>query len=167
MSLPPEITKRQDDRHGSKLGDRIRVLSSSNDGDVVASVHAIQRLLKSHGTDFHALADHIENGGLSKDDMEKIKAKVEQARLEGYAEGVKAAESKHLGTGEFRNTDGQLEWSEVALFLQRNKHRLDARHHEFVDDMASRTMYGREPTPKQHKYLHSLLYKLGGPGAII
>jgi hypothetical protein len=142
-------------------------LSSSNDGEVVNTVRAIQRLLESHGSDLHALADHLENGGLSKDDMEKIKARVEQARLEGYAEGVKAAESKHHGTGAFRNTDGQLEWTEVALFLQRNKHRLDARHHEFVDDMASRTVWGREPSPKQHQYLHSLLYKLGGPGAIV
>ena len=28
--------------------------------------------------------------------------------------------------------------------------------------MASRTVYGREPTEKQHKYLHSLFFKLGG-----
>jgi hypothetical protein len=33
---------------------------------------------------------------------------------------------------------------------------------KFVDDMASRTVYGREPNEKQHKYLHSLFYKLGG-----
>src|SRR5215831_6483409 len=64
--------------------------------------------------------------------------------------------------GAFRNTDGTLEWSEVALFCQRQKHRLPEKHHEFVDDMASRTVYGREPTPKQHQYLHSLFYKLGG-----
>ena len=35
-------------------------------------------------------------------------------------------------------------------------------HHEFIDDMASRTVYGREPTPRQHQYLHSLFFKLGG-----
>jgi hypothetical protein len=39
---------------------------------------------------------------------------------------------------------------------------LDAKHHEFVDDMASRTVWGREPTERQHKYLHSLFFKLGG-----
>jgi hypothetical protein len=166
MALPSEIIKRRDKLHGSKLGDRIRQLSSDNDGVVVAAVYAVRRLLESHGVTILALADHIENGGLSKDDMEKIKAKVEQARLEGYAEGVRAAEAKQHGTGEFRNTDGKLEWSEVALFLQREKHRLDPRHHQFVDDMASRTAWGREPTPRQHQYLHSLLLKLGGPGAI-
>jgi hypothetical protein len=32
---------------------------------------------------------------------------------------------------------------------------LEMSHGPF-DDMASRTVYGREPTPNQHKYLHSL-----------
>jgi hypothetical protein len=99
---------------------------------------------------------------LSDATREKVRIEVEQAFNEGYAEGVRTAESKQHGTGAFRNTDGALEWSEVALFVQREKHRLAARHSEFIDDMASRTVYGREPTPKQHQYLHSLFYKLGG-----
>jgi hypothetical protein len=99
---------------------------------------------------------------LSEDDKQKIRAEIENARAIGYAEGVKAAESKQHGTGAFRNADGKLEWTEVALFCQREKHRLPERHHEFIDDMASRTVYGREPTPNQHKYLHSLFHKLGG-----
>jgi hypothetical protein len=28
--------------------------------------------------------------------------------------------------------------------------------------MASHTVYGREPTSRQHQYMHSLFYKLGG-----
>src|SRR5262249_33639133 len=113
---------------------------------------------------FLDLADHVENGGgsLSDADKQKIGAAIEQARIEGYAEGVKAAESKQHGTGAFRNTDGTLEWSEGALFFQSEKHRLPDKHHEFIDDMASRTAWGREPTPRQHQYLHSLFYKLGG-----
>jgi hypothetical protein len=51
---------------------------------------------------------------------------------------------------------------EIALFVQREKHRLPDKHHEFIDDMASRAVYGREPTLKQHHYLHGLFYKLGG-----
>jgi len=52
--------------------------------------------------------------------------------------------------------------SQGEAYAQRQKHRLPERHHEFIDDMASRTVYGREPTPKQHQYLHSLFFKLGG-----
>ena len=120
-------------------------------------------MLESCATDIHALADHVENGsGLSEDDKRKIRSEIENARAVGYAEGVKAMEAKQHGTGAFRNTDGALEWTEVALYCQRERYRLPDKHHEFIDDMAARTVYGREPTPKQHQYLHSLFFKLGG-----
>jgi hypothetical protein len=63
---------------------------------------------------------------------------------------------------DFHGIDSKPSWEDVALFCQREKYRLDARHHEFIDDMASRSAWGREPTEKQHKYLHSLFFKLGG-----
>jgi hypothetical protein len=166
MPLPLELIGRRDkDRRRSRLGDVMCRLASTSDGEIVATVLALQRLLGAHGVDIHALVEHLENGGgdtLSDAVKEKVCAEIEQAFKDGYAEGVRAAESKQHGTGAFRNTDGALEWSEVALFLQREKHRLPPKHHEFIDDMASRTVYGREPTPRQHQYMHSLFYKLGG-----
>jgi len=149
----------------AKLGKTIRLLASNSRGEAFAALCAIARLLESHGYSFHTLADHVENAngsGLSDADKQRIRSEIENAHAIGYAEGVKAAESKQHGTGAFRNTDGTLEWAEVALFVQRQKHRLPERHHEFVDDMASRTAFGREPTPKQHRYLHFLFFKLGG-----
>src|SRR5215469_8697415 len=120
-------------------------------------MRAMARKLAKYGCSFLDLADHIENGsGLSEADKQKINAAIESARIEGYAEGVRAAENKQHGTGAFRNTDGTLEWAQVALCCQRQKHRLPEKHHAFIDDMASRTVYGREPTLKQHQYLHSL-----------
>jgi hypothetical protein len=165
MTLPRELTARQNDRRGSKLGDILRRLISDSNGEIVATVHALRRILESAGADIHDLATHVENGGnggLTDADKAKIRSEIERAHMLGYAEGVQAAEAKQHGTGPFRNTDGTLEWSEIALFVQRNKHRLDTRHHDFIDDMAARTVYGREPTRNQHKYLHSLFYKLGG-----
>jgi len=149
----------------AKLGKTIRLLASNSRGEAFAALCAIARLLESHGYSFHTLADHVENAngsGLSDADKQKISAAIENARTIGYAEGVAAAEAKQHGTGAFRNTDGTLEWTEVARYCQRQKHRLPERHHEFVDDMASRTAFGREPTPKQHRYLHFLFFKLGG-----
>jgi hypothetical protein len=155
MALPRELA--------AKLGKPIRLLASDSKGEAFAALCAIARLLESNGYTFHTLADHVENGsGLSEDDKRRIRTEIENAHALGYAEGVKAAESKQHGTGAFRNTDGTLEWGEVALYCQREKHRLPDKHHEFIDDMASRTVYGREPTPKQLQYLHSLFYKLGG-----
>jgi hypothetical protein len=162
-ALPPKLTTPRDHRHGSKTGDLVRRLSSDSDGEIIATVHALKRQLEAAGVGFHELAEHIENGrGLSDADKQKIRSEIENARAIGYAEGVRAAEAKQHGTGAFRNTDGKLEWTEVALYVQREKHRLPDKHREFIDDMASRTVYGREPTPNQHKYLHSLFYKLGG-----
>ena len=149
----------------AKLGKPIRLLASNSRGEAFAALCAIARLLESHGYSFHTLADHVENAngsGLSDADKQRIRSEIENAHAIGYAEGVAAAEAKQHGTGAFRNTDGTLEWTEVALYVQREKRRLPEKHHEFVDDMASRTVYGREPTPKQHQYLHSLFYKLGG-----
>ena len=142
----------------AKLGKPIRLLASTSQGEAFAALCAIARLLEAYRLTFHELADHVENGGggLSEADKQKISAAIESARSEGYAEGVKAAESKQHGTGAFRNTDGALEWTEVARYCQREKQRLPTKHHEFIDDMASRTVYGREPTPRQHQYLHSL-----------
>ena len=154
MALPRELA--------AKLAKPIRLLASDSRGEAFAALCAIARLLEAYNQSFHALAEHVENGGLTEDYKQKVLAEVENARASGYAEGVAAAEAKQHGTGAFRNTDGAPEWSEVALYCQRQKHRLPDKHHEFVDDMASRTVYGREPTPRQHQYLHSLFYKLGG-----
>jgi hypothetical protein len=163
MALPRELTARESNLHGSELGDVIRQLASNNENVAWAALRAMARKLEKYGCTFLDLANHIENGnGLSEDDKQKIKHEIENARAEGYAEGVAAAEAKQHGTGAFRNTDGALEWSEVALYLQRQKQRLPDKHHKFIDDMASRTVWGREPTPKQHQYLHSLFFKLGG-----
>ena len=156
MALPHKLA--------AKIGKPIRLLASNSQGEAFAALCAIARLLEAYRLTFHELADHVENGGggLSEADKQKISAAIESARSEGYAEGVKAAESKQHGTGAFRNTDGALEWTEVARYCQREKQRLPTKHHEFIDDMASRTVYGREPTPGQHKYLHSLFLQLGG-----
>jgi len=50
---------------------------------------------------------------------------------------------------------------EVALFLQREKHRLPDGHHAFIDAMV-RLLTSPRPTPKQRQYLHRLFYELGG-----
>jgi hypothetical protein len=157
MKLPPEIVTRRDDRHGSRLGDIIRRLSSDSDGERIAVLDALDRVLGSVGCDFHDFAAHVEaNGaGINEADMRKIFDA-------GYAQGVQDTENKLHGVNDFRSADGKPAWEAVALFLQREKARLDPKHHQFVDDMASRTAWGREPTEKQHKYLHSLFFKLGG-----
>ena len=144
-----------------KIAYTLRLLNSDQAGEIVAAVHALKRLLQSLGTDLDGLANGFEkilNGGgkaITQGEMQK-------AIADAYAAGVQDAENKLHGTTDFQNTDGKPPWEAIALFLQRNKNRLDAKHHDFIDDMSSRTAFGREPTERQHKYLHSLFYKLGG-----
>jgi hypothetical protein len=52
-------------------------------------------------------------------------------------------------------------WGEIALFLQREKERLDPEHHEFIDDMAKHAAV-EWPSFMQRRYLHRLFQKLGG-----
>jgi len=153
----------------AKLGKPIRLLASNSQGEAFAALCAIARLLESHGYSFHTLADHVENAngsGLSDADKQKISAAIESARIEGYAEGVRAAESKQHGTGAFRNTDGTPGWREIALFVQRERHKRQITtdwDNKFVDDMASRTVLpDYEPSEKQHQQLHRLFFKFGG-----
>jgi hypothetical protein len=139
-----------------RLAQLIRLACSNHEGEAIA---AGLRTLKATGAnDIHALAERIEkpNGSsLSDTEMRKLYDA-------GYHAGVQATENKYHGVNDFLNADGKPNWDAVALFVQRNKDRLDAKHHEFIDDMASRTVYGREPTEKQHRYLHCLFFKLGG-----
>ena len=42
-----------------KIKPLIRLLSSDQDGEVVAAVRALNRILKANGTDIHAIADNV------------------------------------------------------------------------------------------------------------
>jgi hypothetical protein len=133
------------------------MLSSNRDGDILAAGYALQRVLQSCGIDIHALADHIENGsGLSDTDKQKIKSEIENAHAIGYAEGVRAAETR------FR-PDGQLQFSEVALFAERQINRVPPDKHEFIHKMAIYARQDLEPSQKQGKFLFDLFVQyLGG-----
>jgi hypothetical protein len=54
-----------------------------------------------------------------------------------------------------------ITWGEIALFLRREKERLDPKHHQFIDDMAKHTAV-EWPSLAQRRYLYRLFDKLGG-----
>jgi hypothetical protein len=141
----------------NRLAAIIRMMSSDKDGDVLNAGRALNRALKSVGRDIHDLAEVVEraNGGkLGEAEMRKL-------YNAGYQAGVLAVESKQHGNGDFRSVDGLPDWHEIALFCQRNDDRLRPNEREFVNDMASRSVW-REPTEKQAKWLRSIFYRLGG-----
>ena len=128
--------------------------------EAVATVRTLKRALASQNLTFTDLGDGIEKlatGGLTQSAMEQI-------RDAGYAKGLADAEQKHAeapGVYGLR-PDGSTDWEAIALYCQRQKHRIEAQHHQFVDDMASRMTWGREPSEKQGRYLLSLFRQIGG-----
>ena len=133
----------------------IRLLASDKDGEILAATAALKRTLASAGTDINGLAHGIENLGKSTVVPDEIKKKIWDA-------AVQHTENRLHGADDFIDSSGKPTWEAVALFCQRNKHRLRPQTHEFVDKMASQTVYGREPTERQHKYLFALFLQLGG-----
>jgi hypothetical protein len=148
VTLPVEVTTR--------LGNVIRRLSSDSEGEIIAAMYAILRMLQSCGGDIHVLAERVENGGMSEKYQEEVRAQIKKAHEVGYEKGVRAAEAR------FR-PDGKLEFSEVALFAERRINRLPPDKHEFIHKMALYARQNIEPSPKQGKYLFDLFVQyLGG-----
>ena len=151
----------QTNTYEQRIADLIRRLGSEYEGEIVATARALKRLLESRGVSFTDLGDGIEklaSGGLTQ-------AAMEQIRDASYAKGIADTERKYAeaeGVYGLR-PDGTTDWEAVALACQRRKDRIETKHHQFVDDMASRMTWGREPaSDKQGKYLLSIFRQIGG-----
>jgi hypothetical protein len=154
------VVSAQAKTYEQKLADCIRLLASNLDGEVVASARALGRLLAARDIDFNDFASAIEklvSGGLTEAEMKRVFA-------EGRAQGLEEAERNRPETSltGFTDVDGAPNWETIAVYLQREKRRLDSRHHTFIDDMAANMTWGRPPTEKQRTYLLSLFRKIGG-----
>ncbi len=144
-----------------RIADLIRHLGTDYESEALATVSALKKTLASRNLTFTDLGDGIEKlatGDLTQGEMQRI-------HDAAYAKGLADAEHKRAeGQAVYGlRPDGSPDWEEIALHCQRQKQRLEAKHHQFVDDMASRlTWWGREPSEKQGKYLLSLFRQIGG-----
>jgi hypothetical protein len=130
-----------------KIQKLIRLLSSPNDGEVVAAVHALQRVLREEGGDIHELATRIE--GLSEAEMKKLYDA-------GFEQGKK---STAAATPDFSNVGPSFH--EMACEIQRKGDgSLSPKETGFVDDMV-RWCARREPSEKQGKWLHAIYCRIG------
>jgi hypothetical protein len=150
-------TRNPFDDFARKLVACIRLLASDKEFEREGALSGVQRLLKGANTNMtNALADHIEGGGLTEAYKRQVRDAVDGARAAAYADGVRATEAR------FR-PDGQLTFSEVALFVEHNINRLPSDKHEFIHKMAIYARQDYEPTQKQGKFLFDLFVQyLGG-----
>ena len=138
-----------------RVASLVRLLASDKDGEILAATAALKRTLASAGTDIHGLAHGIENLGKSTVVPDEIKKKIWDA-------AVQHTENRLHGADDFIDSSGKPTWQSVALYCQRNIDRLAPKHHDFINKVASQTVYDREPTERMHKYLFSLFLRLGG-----
>jgi hypothetical protein len=127
-----------------RLGKLVRMLSSTNDGEVVAAARAIERTLRDNALDIHDLADMLAS------DKGASAAALEDAYRAGYRDGSHAADVE----------DDTLSWREVAKFCQARAQQLRRREREFVEHMVRWTGLGREPSDRQARWLDFLYSKL-------
>jgi hypothetical protein len=132
-----------------KIGKLIKMLSSSNDGEVVAAARAILRTLAQEGTDIHELAARVDGGKLSKADMQRI---YDQA----YRDGKDAA-AADVG---FRSVDPPSFYEMACEIQHKGDGHLSEKEQGFVADMV-RWCAHREPSEKQAKWLHAIYCKIG------
>jgi hypothetical protein len=144
----------------AKIADLVRLLGSEYEGEILAAQSALKRLLASQDVGFNDLGNAIEklaSGGLAEAEMKRLFDA-------GYQKGVEDAERRRVEAQTVLglHADGSPDWEAVALRCQREKSRIETKHHEFIDDMASRMTWGREPTERQGKYLLSIFRGIGG-----
>jgi hypothetical protein len=132
-----------------KLEKALRMLASDKDGDVIAAVHAIQRILHSAGSDIYELAARIKGGKLSEADMQRI-----------YDAGVRDGKDAAAVNAGFSSVDGPSYLEMARYCAQHDNGRLTLKERGFVEDM-ERWCCRREPSEKQGKWLHVLYVKLG------
>jgi hypothetical protein len=142
-----------------RLAKIIAMLSSPNDGDLIAAGRALQRHLTANGADIYALVDLLK----ASEDRNRFGQEIANA---AYAEGLKDGEAR-ARPNDFHSVD-ESAWREIALYVQREQHRLPSRtlqkSAEFISDMAARaeSQFSRDLSPKQHEWLRDLFHKLGG-----
>jgi len=141
-----------------QLGKIVRLLSSDQDGDVVAAARALMRTLKRAGLDIHVFAEMIETKTWSDDEAREMYKR-------GIAEGEARAESKRPATFHNVNRNGGAEpdWPMIAeACLKHRVHKSEAEA-EFCSDMQRRCECGSEPTPKQAAWLQKIYSRRPAP----
>jgi hypothetical protein len=94
-----------------KVNKLIRLLSSDNDGEVLAAARALRRTLQTHGADLHTLAAAIERS-------DAVKLGLYQA---GFEDGKRATEDAQPVSFLMSRC---VNWHEMALWCQQRSDRL-------------------------------------------
>jgi hypothetical protein len=136
--------------NADRISKLIKMLSSPNDGEVVAGARAIVRTLQAaEGTDTHELAERVEGRKLSQTEMQII-----------YAKAFRDGKSAATAANEFNPVGVPTFYSMACETQAKANGRLSPKEQDFVEDMV-RWCAHREPSEKQAKWLHSIYCRIG------
>jgi hypothetical protein len=132
-----------------KIGKLLKLLSSSNDGEVVAAARAILRTLDAEGTNIHELAERVEGRKLSQAEMQRI---YDKAFAAGKNAAAANASFSDVGIPSFHSMACEIQHKEAG--------RLSTKERDFVNDIVRWCAY-REPSEKRASWLHAIYCKIG------
>src|SRR5271163_2457716 len=127
-----------------KIQKLLRLLSSNNDGEIVAAARAIVRVLEAEGTDIHELVARVEGRKPSQAEAQRI-----------YDEAFRRGKDAAAADRGFSDVGGSSFYGMACEIMGRGDGRLSPKEQRFVDDM-TRWCAHREPSEKQAKWLHAI-----------
>jgi hypothetical protein len=152
-----------------KLIQPLRMLSSNTDGEAIAAVRAILRLLAAAGLDIHTLVSRVEHGkGDSKLGISQMQEIYEKGYADGHTEGVQqgrrsaviaaAMPMSLVDTSDVGPGVNGYDWIQIAQYCTINKHRISRdRDREFVDSVFEQLTFGRRSiSAPQAKWLRDI-----------
>lgn len=130
-----------------RLAKLIPRLATDHDGEVVATVRAIQRTLKAAGMDLHDLAK-----SLGQEPQVIIRYK------EVYREAPQPEQKFHMEEPKLSLSEQFDRWAFV--FQRMDKGRVSSNEREFIHDIAGNFDGGRRLTHRQEKWLVDIYNRL-------
>lgn len=144
----------------ARLASLIRMLGSSSDGEILATVAALRRALAATGSDLHALAEQLSNGSkIPQADMQRL---YDAGYQNGYLAGVAKITAQMAAAAaepEAFHQVGAVSWAEIAHYCADREPSLREREKDFIVDMAVRR---RPLTERQAAWLAAIYRRLGG-----
>jgi hypothetical protein len=151
--------------HPCKLTRRIgqyigMIAGSMSDGECANAATMLRRLVESECVPDLTMIFENFDGRLEQKKYSDENAKIIFERGVERGRSEEARNRQQAEPTEHRDADGRPLYHPMAVYCQQHRVRLASKHHEFIDKMASITVY-REPSDAQGKYLLSLFIQLG------
>jgi hypothetical protein len=159
---PEGIDKRKPCELARRIGRLVRMMASTYESEALVALTKLGQMLPAEGLSFNEIATLIENcdGAIEERKYSDSDAKIIFEK--GMERGAENARAEAAAPPEYYDEAGQPRWVEITFFCQSKRERLRPQEQNFVDDMAGRAVWGREPTEKQGRWLLSIFVRLGG-----